>query len=69
MGLFRNINFCTLEACKMLEREGESLVSKRHKSYSSLSLFIDRLGSDIGIIGAPFDTAVSYRPGKIVSTF
>lgn len=25
---------------------------------------IEPVGSDIGIIGAPFDTAVSYRPGK-----
>ena len=32
------------------------------------SACIDRLRSDIGIIGAPFDTAVSYRPGKTVLT-
>ena len=69
MGFFGDINFCTLEACKMLKREGESLVSRRHNCHSSLSLFIDRLDSDIGIIGAPFDTAVSYRPGKIVLMF
>ena len=69
MGFFRNIDFCTLEACKMLKREKESLVSRVHNSYSSFSPFIDRLDSDIGIIGAPFDTAVSYRPGKIVITF
>ncbi|CAD6565952.1 MAG: hypothetical protein ASARMPREDX12_003627 [Alectoria sarmentosa] len=25
-------------------------------------LYVDRPGSDIGILGAPFDTAVSYRP-------
>ena len=27
---------------------------------------LDKVVSDIGIIGAPFDTAVSYRPGKTV---
>ena len=30
---------------------------------------VDRLVSDIAIIGAPFDTAVSYRPGKTVMAF
>ena len=30
---------------------------------------VDKFVSDIGIIGAPFDTAVSYRPGKTVMTF
>ena len=45
----------------MLEREGHTIVSKAE---GFLEPPIESLNSDIGIIGAPFDTAVSYRPGK-----